>query len=407
MSEDEMASGSPLAGLRVLDLSRVLAGPYAAQMLADHGADVVKVEAPTGDETRRWGPPFIPELDSSAYYHGLNRSKRNICLDLSGEPGREVLAELLARADVVVENFKIGTMAKWGFDYDTVLVERHPGMIYCRISGFGADGPMGGLPGYDAVLQAFGGLMSINGEPHGEPMRVGVPIVDLAAANLAFSGVLLALLARGTSGRGQFVDVSLLDAVASIQHPHSSTWLTSGTVPVRTGAAHPVVAPYQTFSTASGSLFVSAASDRHFAVLCAALGKPELATDPRFATNGERVANLPALQAELVELIGRCDLDELSHELTQRGIPASPVHDIAQALSSPQVVHRNLVVNADGYRGVGVPIKLGRSTPAPVRAPVPIGHDTDAVLAELGYTAEMIAVLRKNGACGPTGTTCR
>jgi len=282
-----------LRGLRVLDLSRVLAGPLCAQMLADHGAEVIKVEAPTGDETRRWGPPFVDEAETtSSYFQGLNRGKANIALDLRTPPGRGVLHELIARADVVVENFKAGTMHRWGLGYESRLAMEFPRLVYCRITGYGVDGPLGGLPGYDAVLQAYGGLMSINGERDGDPLRVGVPVVDMTAAHQAFAGILLAVLERTASGRGQLVDVTLLDAVVSLMHPHSAAYLQSGVAPERTGAAHPTVAPYQVFRTAAGGqLFVAAASDAQFAALTEVLGRPGLAGDPRFRRNRDRVAH--------------------------------------------------------------------------------------------------------------------
>src|SRR5690606_30737863 len=261
---------------------------YTAQMLADQGAEVLKVEAPGGDETRSWGPPFLDEGASSAYYASLNHSKDNIALDLRTDEGREILGHLIAGADVVVENFKAGTMARWGFDFETVLARRHPRLIYCRITGFGVDGPMGGLPGYDAVLQSFGGLMSVNGYPDGNPLRVGVPIVDIVTAHLAVNGILLALLERHRDGRGQLVDATLLDGVISLLHPHAANWIVGGEVPRRTGDFHPTVVPYQVFRAADGDLFVSAANNRQFRALVTTLGVPELAEDPRFRTNGDR-----------------------------------------------------------------------------------------------------------------------
>ncbi|TDC71572.1 CoA transferase [Actinomadura sp. GC306] len=381
-----------LHGLRVLDLSRVLAGPYCAQMLSDHGASVIKVEGPAGDETRGWGPPFHPD-GTSAYYHGLNRNKRNIELDLSAGAGREVLARLIAEADVVVENFKTGTMARWGLGYEETLAERHPHLIYCRISGFGSGGPMGGLPGYDAVLQAYGGLMSVNGHPDREPLRVGVPIVDHVTANLAFSGILLALHARRDDGRGQLVDIALLDAVVSILHPHAASWAADGRVPLRTGGAHPIVAPYQVFTTRSGDFFISAANDRQFRSLMRVLGRPGVADDPRFADNAGRITNLDELVPLLEELIGARDGGELARELIAAGVPASPVNDVGGALGTAQVAHRGLFVDAEGYRGVGVPISLGRSPTRRPTPPVARGADTESILSGLGYDRTDIARL--------------
>ncbi|QFU92522.1 CaiB/BaiF CoA-transferase family protein [Amycolatopsis sp. YIM 10] len=399
-----MSTAGAVRGLRVLDLSRVLAGPFCAQMLADHGAEVIKVEAPAGDETRRWGPPFIDEAETtSAYYQGLNRGKANVVLDLRVDRAREVLHDLIAQADVVVENFKAGTMDRWGLGYESRLAEEFPRLVYCRITGYGVDGPLGGLPGYDAVLQAYGGLMSVNGERDGDPLRVGVPIVDITAAHQAFGGILLALLERSVRGRGQLVDVTLLDAVVSMIHPHSAAYLQSGVVPERTGAAHPTVAPYQVFRTAKGErMFVAAASNGQFSALVQVLGRPGLAEDVRFQRNQDRVANRQELLAELEPLFLRQDAGALAVELRVRGVAASPVNDMAAVMASPQVRHRGMVVgDGNGYQGIGVPIKLSRSGSVPPRAPAAHGADATRVLGDLGYSTEDVASLRKCGALGP------
>lgn len=396
----------PLAGLRVLDLSRVLAGPLCTQMLADHGADVVKVEPPGGDETRGWGPPFLGDEDGparvSAYYQNLNRNKRNIVLDLSGDGGRALLGRLLRSADVLVENFKAGTLARWGWP-DEELRTRFPALVHCRITGFGTDGPMGGRPGYDAVLQAYGGLMSVNGEADGDPLRVGVPVVDMVTGILAFSGVLLALHERNSSGLGQLVDCTLLDTAVGLLHPHSAGWLADGRVRPRTGSAHPSIAPYDSFEAADGPLFVGVGNDRQFAALAGLLDAPELAADPRFATNPDRVRNVTALRAELAPRFARHRRAELAGRLLDEGIPASPVHDVAEALSSSQVAHRGMVVEHDGYRGIATPIGLTR-TPGRVRgAPRPPGADTRAVLREAGLDEAEIAAALTEGTARAAG----
>ncbi|WP_439031654.1 CaiB/BaiF CoA transferase family protein [Gordonia terrae] len=397
---DTAEDNGVLTGVRVLDLSRVLAGPYCAQTLADHGAEVIKVEAPSGDETRGWGPPFVDDGTSSAYYNSLNHSKENICLDLRTEEGRAILADLLAGADVVIENFKAGTMTRWGFDYETVLAERHPGLVYCRITGFGVDGPMGGLPGYDAVLQSFGGLMSINGYPDGSPLRVGVPIVDIVAANMAVSGILLALLARERSGRGQLIDMTLLDSVISLLHPHAANWIAGGGVPQRTGDFHPTVVPYQVFPARDGDFFVSAANDRQFRSLVETLGVAHLADDPRFASNKDRYAHRKILAATLGGRIAEYDRADLAARLEAAGVPASSVNTIDEALTSAQVRHRGLFLETDDYRGVGVPISLsdaGHRSPRPAAAR---GAHTGEVLEAMGYDAERLSMLRTAGVFG-------
>ncbi|MFP5021738.1 CaiB/BaiF CoA transferase family protein [Pseudonocardia phyllosphaerae] len=393
-----MGTRPSLDGLRVVDLSRVLAGPYCAQMLADHGADVIKVEGPAGDETRHWGPPFLAN-GTSAYYTNLNRNKRNVVVDLGGAAGREVVDRLLDRADVVVENFKAGTLERWGWDRDT-LRERFPRLVHCRITGFGVDGPLGGMPGYDAVLQAYSGLMSINGAAGGPPTRVGVPVVDAVTGMHAFSGILLALYERETSGLGQLVDVSLLDSAVSLLHPHSGTWLADGSQAPRSGSAHPTVAPYDAFPAADGPVFIGVGNDRQFGLLARALGAPELIEDPRFRHNPDRVRNRDTLRERLVALLGGRTRDEVTTELLAQGVPVSPVHDVGEALSSPQVRHRGLVVEGDGYRGIGVPVTLERSPGRAVPSVHRAGTDTRDVLAELGYDSAAIDAAITEGVVG-------
>ncbi|MFE0172110.1 CaiB/BaiF CoA transferase family protein [Streptomyces sp. NPDC059002] len=377
-----------LDGLKVLDLSRVLAGPYCAQMLADHGADVIKVEPPAGDETRGWGPPFVA-AGTSAYYRNLNRDKKNIVVDLSVPEGRDILASLLRDADVLVENFKAGTLAKWGYGDDEIQ-RRFPALIHCRITGFGTDGPLGGQPGYDAVLQAYGGLMSVNGEADGPPLRVGVPVVDQVTGILAFSGILLALNERHRSGVGQLVDCTLLDTAVSLLHPHSATWLANGTVPHRTGSAHPTIAPYDAFTAADGPVFIAVGNDRQFGALAEVLGVPGLADDPRFRTNPDRVRHQQELRTALEKPVAAHSRTELTALLTSRGIPASPVHDVAEALTAPQVRHRGLVVEEGEYRGLASPVSLSR-TPARTGPEVRgAGADTWEVLGAAGYDAAAI-----------------
>jgi crotonobetainyl-CoA:carnitine CoA-transferase CaiB-like acyl-CoA transferase len=402
LADNEVQLVGALNGLRVVDLSRVLAGPYCGQLLGDHGAEVIKVEQPAGDDSRAWGP-YMPD-GRSAYYEAINRNKQNICLDLSQPAGQRVLERLLEDADVVIENFNSGTMARWGFDYERDLAPKLPGLIYCRITGFGVDGPLGGLPGYYAALQAYGGLMSVNGEPDGDPMRIGVPVVDMVTGIFAFSAILLALNERHTSRRGQLIDSTLLDTAIALLHPHSGGWLNTGVLPVRTGAAHPSIAPYETFATRGGLIFVSAANDRQFEALAEVLGKPELSQDKRFVNNGARLANVGELRAILRRLFSERDPELLSQELARRGVAAAPVHDAAQALTAPQVQYRQTIVEREGYRGVASPIRLTRNPAAPAVPPAPQGKHTRDVMARLGFDeseiAELIAATRRSWATG-------
>lgn len=393
-----------LVGIRVLDLSRVLAGPYAAQMMADHGADVVKVEPPAGDMTREWGPPF--EGTISAYYAGLNRNKRHISLDLASEGGRAVLLRLLADADVLIENFKAGTMERWGLGAET-LAAQFPQLIYCRITGFGTTGPMGGKPGYDAVLQAYSGIMSINGEEDGGPLKVAMPIVDLTTGMLAFSGVLLALNERHRSGRGQLVDLALLDSAVSLLHPAGANFFMSGVEPQRLGNGHPNVAPYETFTTRSGAaLFVGGGNDRQFRALCAFLGSEHLADDPRFRTNADRMQHRAELAAVVDELMEAIDLDAAAKSMLAHGVPASRVQSLTDVFEDPQVAHREMVVDVDGFRLLGVPIKLGRTPGRVVTGPKELGADTIEVLRSAGLTDdEITALVEKRAALTDQSTT--
>jgi crotonobetainyl-CoA:carnitine CoA-transferase CaiB-like acyl-CoA transferase len=372
-----------LSALKVIDLTRVLGGPYCTQILGDHGADVIKVEPPGGDETRGWGPPFKDEVAS--YFIGVNRNKRGIVLDLARTEGRQVLLALLEDADVLVENFKTGTMEKWGLGYVETLKERFPRLVHCRISGFGADGPLGGRPGYDAVVQAMTGLMSINGEAEQPPLRLGAPIVDLGTGLYAVVGILMALKERERSGRGQFVEVALYDAALALLHPHAANFFLSGEAPRRTGNAHPNIAPYDSFPTRTKAIFLAVGNDRQFARVTAALGRPELAEDARFRTNRERSANRSALRAELEAALAKLDGEALAEQLLAEGVPCGPVRDVPEALDHPHTRHRQMVVEAGGYRGTGTPVKLSR-TPGELRLPPPaLGEASRSVLAEAGY----------------------
>lgn len=395
MNNENLPVGS-LTGLRVIDLSRVLAGPLCTQLLADHGAEVIKVEPPSGDESRFWGPPFISDT-MSAYYGGVNRNKSNISIDLRTSAGQKVLADLLESADVLVDNFKVGTLEKWGFDEDR-LRRDYPRLIQCRITGFGADGPMGGMPGYDAVAQAYGGLMSINGEVAGPPLRVGVPIVDMVTGIYAFSGILLAITDRQRSGEGQIVNCTLIDTAVSLLHPHSASHLADGRVPQRTGSAHPTIAPYDTFEAADGPIFIAAGNDKQYRQFVNELGIPDLADDPRFLSNSDRVGNVGELRPILAQRIAQLKREQLAQALLARGVPAAAVHNVAEAMNDPHVLHRQMVIDHDGQRRIGVPVTLSR-TPGTLRtAPHDLGQDTREVLSELGYESGTIDALFESGA---------
>jgi len=361
-----------LEGLTVIDLSRVLGGPYCTQILADHGADVLKVEPPQGDETRGWGPPFDADGVAS-YFIGLNRNKRGRVMDLTQPAVRDELLALLVDADVLVENFKTGTMEKWGLGFDT-LQAKFPRLVHCRVSGFGADGPLGGLPGYDAAIQALSGIMSVNGEPDvkgGEPLRVGLPVVDMVTGLNAALGIMFALNERLKSGKGQFVEAALYDCGLSLLHPHAANHLMDGRLPKRSGNAHPNITPYDTYATGSEPIFLAVGNDRQFATLCRLIDAGELPNDARFADNGRRCENRAALKALLETKLAVHECKTLADKLVRAGVPCAPIQDVATALADPHTLHREMVVRiGGGYRGVASPIKLGR-TPASYRLPPP------------------------------------
>lgn len=364
-----------LQGMRVIDLSRVLAGPYCTQILADHGASVLKIEPPQGDETRTWGPPFDAD-GTASYFLGLNRNKAGRTLDFTQPEAKAELLALLADADVLVENFKTGTLEKWALGWE-MLRERFPRLVYCRVTGFGADGPMGGLPGYDAAIQALSGIMSVNGEPDahgGEPLRVGLPVVDMVTGLNAALGILLALQERQTSGRGQLVEAALYDCGLSLLHPHAANHLLDGRLPRRSGNAHPNIYPYDTFATGTEPIFLAVGNDRQFATLCAMLGAPELAQDPAFGSNGQRSLNRVQLKQRLEALLAGQACAALARQLIEAGVPCAPIQDVATALADGHTAHREMVVAIDddgrGYRGVASPIKLER-TPASYRTAPP------------------------------------
>jgi crotonobetainyl-CoA:carnitine CoA-transferase CaiB-like acyl-CoA transferase len=385
-----------LSGIRIIDLTRVLGGPYCTQVLGDHGADVIKIEPPQGDEVRDWGPPFRD--GTASYFIGVNRNKRTMALDLTKQEARDVLLRLLESADVLIHNFKPGTLEKWGIGYDAVLAQRFPRLIYCHITGFGGDGPLGGLPGYDAAVQAVSGLMSINGTPESGPIRMGTPIVDLGTGLNAAIGILMALNERHRTGKGQAVDVSLYDCAVSLLHPHAANYLMSGKPPQRAGNAHPNISPYDSYRTGTKPIFLAVGNDRQFERLCGELGAPDLAKDKRFLKNADRVTNRDALKVELEKLLANHDSALLADRLLRIGVPCGAVLDVPDVLGAPHTTHRAMVEKDGAYSGTGIPIKMSRTKGRVRLAPRRFNEDGADVLREAGYSAAQIDALAKAGA---------
>ena len=384
-----MNNGS-LNGIRVLDLSRVLAGPYCTMVLGDLGADVIKVEPPEGDETRGWGPPFA--AGESAYYLCVNRNKRGIVINLKTDEGKKVLRELAIRSDVLVENFRPGTLKKFGLDFET-LHELNPKLIYCSITGFGQTGSMKDKPGYDFMIQALGGLMSITGEPEGEPMKTGVAVVDLFAGQNAIIAILAALQARTATGRGQHLDISLFDSQLGWLANVASNYLISGNPPKRHGNAHANIVPYQSFQAGDGWFAIAVGNDRQFARLCEMIGRPELALDEKYATNSARVQNREGLIPLLRSIFITRVVNEWLADLEKAEIPCGAINDFEQVFSMPNVKEREMLVTMQhptigDLPLVGSPLKMS-ATPVEYRLPPPLmGEHTDEVLRELGFARE-------------------
>jgi crotonobetainyl-CoA:carnitine CoA-transferase CaiB-like acyl-CoA transferase len=397
----------PLDGLLVIDFSRVLAGPYCTMELGDLGARVIKIEQPgKGDDTRAWGPPFVGR--ESAYFLSVNRNKESLALDLKHPRARPIVEGLLARADVVVENFRPGTMERLGFGYKTIAA-RHPQIVYCSISGFGQTGPRRAEAGYDAMMQAEGGLMSITGAAGGPPFRLGVAIGDIATGMFAVQGILAALYAReraGPAGRGQHVDIAMLDAVTAVLTYQAAIAFSTGATPTRMGNRHPSIAPYDTFAAADGDFVLAVGNDDQFRRLSRVLGRPELAADPRFVSNAERVGNGDALRGELSPLLAGWTRSDLVRALTAAGVPSGAVRSVTEALADPQLAAREMIVplehlTAGPIRVLGTPLKLS-ATPATVRTPPPaLGQHTAAILRDdLGLSGMEIEALQQSGAVG-------
>ncbi len=400
MSTTSKASGGSrgaLDGLVVVDLTRVLAGPLCTQILSDHGADVIKVEPPSGDETRTLGPPFNA-AGEAAYFSSLNRGKRAMSLDLALPEARAVLRRMLAKADVLIENFLPGTMERWGLGYEQDLAAEFPRLVYCNISGFGADGPMGALPGYDAVLQAMCGLMSVNGDPQSGPTRVGIPLVDHLTGYVALTGILMALRVRDQTGRGQRVEATLFDTAFSLLIPQAANWLASGKAPGLLGSAHPNIAPYDKYRVSDGDIFIGILNDGQFKRFCLHIGRADWPNDPRYASNAQRLRNRDALKAEIELVLKGVAAAPLCEALMKAGVPAGVVNSVPDAFAQPHAQHRALRIERKGYTGVRSPSRLYGTPGIPGDAPPSFAQHSAELLRELGYTDEDIERLQDSGA---------
>jgi crotonobetainyl-CoA:carnitine CoA-transferase CaiB-like acyl-CoA transferase len=401
-----------LSHIRVLDLTRVLAGPWACQMLADLGAEVIKIERPgSGDDTRAWGPPYLKDEDDadtreSAYFLSTNRGKKSVALDIATPEGQAIVRTLAQESDVFIENYKVGDMARYGLSYDD-LKALNPRLVYCSVTGFGQDGPMASCAGYDFIVQGMGGLMSITGErddlPGGGPQKLGVAFSDLMTGMYASVAILAAIEHRHASGEGQYIDMALLDVQVAAMANMNMNYLVSGKVPRRQGNAHANIVPYQVFRTADGHMVLAVGNDRQFARFCAIAGCPQFAADERFATNNKRVRNREVLVPLLQEvLLARSTADWVA-PLEAAGVPAGPINDIAQTFDHPQVRHRKMCVDlphplAGTVPSVANPIKFSATPIAYGSAPPTLGQHTDDVLATLGgLSADEIAALRDKG----------
>ena len=350
---------TPLAGLKVVELARILAGPWAGQTLADMGADVIKVESPSGDDTRTWGPPFI-ERDgdrSAAYFHCCNRGKKSVCIDFRTVEGQAQVRKLIADADVLIENFKVGGLAKYGLDYES-LKDINPRLIYCSVTGFGLDGPYAHRAGYDYIIQGMSGLMSITGEPTGQPQKVGVAITDIFTGVYAATAILAALHQRHTTGMGQQIDMALFDVATSITANQAMNYLATGTAPNRMGNAHPNIVPYQVFDCADGFIIIAVGNDGQFSKFCNLLGQPQLASNPDYQTNADRLQNRTTLTEILGGLTKGWTKSDLLAACEDRGVPAGPINDLGEVFDDPQIIHRQMRISPDGVPGVRSPVRF-------------------------------------------------
>ena len=367
---------APLAGLKVVELARILAGPWAGQTLADLGAEVIKVEAPEGDDTRQWGPPFIDRDGdrSAAYFHSCNRGKSSITVDFRTPEGQEAVRDLVRGADVLIENFKVGGLVKYGLDYAS-LSAINPGLIYCSVTGFGQTGPYAHRAGYDYIIQGMSGLMSITGEPDGQPQRVGVAVTDIFTGVYSVAGILAALYQRSRTGRGQQIDMALMDVAVAVTANQAMNYLATGTPPGRTGNYHPNLTPYQVFDCKDGHIIIATGNDGQYQRLCQLLGLDWMASDPKFLKNADRVANRPEMIAALSAETGKRSKAELLAGCEASGIPAGPINDMAEVFADPQVVARGMKIAPGGIPGVRGPIRFSEAELALDRPAPKLGQD--------------------------------
>jgi crotonobetainyl-CoA:carnitine CoA-transferase CaiB-like acyl-CoA transferase len=366
----------PLAGLKVIELARVLAGPWAGQTLSDLGCDVIKIESPAGDDTRQWGPPFVTRDDdvSAAYFHSANRGKKSVTIDFRTPEGQAQVRALLADADIVIENFKTGGLRKYGLDYDSLRAE-FPRLIYCSVTGFGQDGPYAHRAGYDFIIQAMSGLMSITGDPTGQPQKSGVAITDVFTGVYAVVGILSAVHQRHTTGRGQHIDMALLDVAVSVTANQALNYLTTGVAPVRMGNAHVNLAPYQVFDCADGHLIIATGNDGQYQRLCRLLGLGDMADAPQFRKNADRLANRDEMIERLSAATRMRARDDLLAACEAEGVPAGPINDMADVMADPQVRARGMQIELDGVPGVRTPIRFSDAQLALHRPSPKLGED--------------------------------
>jgi crotonobetainyl-CoA:carnitine CoA-transferase CaiB-like acyl-CoA transferase len=373
---------APLANLKVVELARILAGPWAGQILADLGADVIKVESPEGDDTRKWGPPFIREADA-AYFHSCNRGKRSVVIDFRTSAGQAAIKQLAAGCDVLIENFKVGGLACHGLDYPS-LARINPRLIYCSVTGFGQTGPYAARAGYDFIIQGMSGIMDLTGEPDGLPQKMGVACADIFTGTYAVIGIQAALQQRERTGVGQHIDMALLDSMVGVLANQALNYLSSGEAPHRLGNAHPNIVPYQVFAVADGHVILAVGNDRQFGRLCDYLGLSELATDARFQTNSARVANRDILIPLLSQALLKCRREDVLQAMEEQGTPAGPINTVAQAFADPQVVHRKMLLETAGsVPGVRIPIRMSGATLGTERPAPRLGEHTAEVFREL------------------------